>query len=151
MNTMAIHKKTIRFEGTKNNNAGHVSRPEKEVYQILKKIYPNLLHNYRSNEYPFICDFFDPDTKTYIELNIHWTHGGHWFDSKNKEDRKTLEDWKRHAKTSQFYKKAIDVWTIKDLEKRKVAKENNLKFIVLWKVDDASELYHTLKIDNSNI
>lgn len=138
---MAASKKNEKkIAGTKNNNRGHVSGPEKEAYSILEKLYPNLLHNYKSDEYPFICDFFDPDTNTYIELNIHWTHGGHWFDPNNEKDRKTLESWKKRAKTSQFYKKAVNVWTKKDLEKKKIAEENDLKFIVLWNVDDARKL-----------
>lgn len=88
------------------------------------------------NKYPYFCDFYLPKSDTFIEINAHWTHGFHWFDETNPEDIKTLNIWKEKAKSSEFYKSAIDIWTKKDLEKKMIAEQNNLNYIVLWNRND---------------
>ena len=86
------------------------------------------------NRYPYLCDFYLPNTDTFIEINGYWTHGGHFFDKTNQEDLQLLEKWK--SKNTPQYKTAINVWTQKDIEKRNCAIKNNLNYVVLWNKND---------------
>ena len=61
----------------------------------------------------------------------------------NNEDQLILEQWKE--KNTKFYDNAITTWTIRDINKRKIAKENNLNYIEFWNIN---ELKDWLKIDS---
>lgn len=71
----------------------------------------------------------------YIEIQGIWTHGFHPFDENNKSDIDKLNLWKKKSKASNFYKGAINVWTIKDVEKRETAKKNNLNYLEIFLID----------------
>lgn len=75
----------------------------------------------------------------YIKLNGHFVHQTHLFDKDNPDDVSTLNKYKDLAKTSSFYDKVIHIWTVVDVEKHKVAKENNLNYILLWSVKDINK------------
>lgn len=96
----------------------------------------NFKYEYKESRYPYRCDFYLPDTDTFIEINGYWTHGDHFFDKNNLEDIKTLNKWKKLSTEDNQYRIAIYTWTMKDLEKIKTAKENNLNYVVLWNKDD---------------
>lgn len=68
----------------------------------------------------------------FIEIQGTWSHGPHPFDKENPDDIKLLEEWKEKSKKSKYYEKAVIVWTIKDVEKRNKAKENNLIFLEIF-------------------
>lgn len=70
-----------------------------------------------------------------MELNLHWSHGRHWFDETNIDDKLTANMWIEKAKTSDYYQAVIDVWTKRDVLKRETAKKNHLNYIVFWKQD----------------
>ena len=95
------------------NHTFNTSKPENESYKLLKEKYPNVEYQYRSELYPFVCDFFIPELDLYIECNYHWTHGGHPFDSNNINDYNKLELWK--SKNTKYYDNAINCWTIRDV------------------------------------
>ena len=118
----------------KKNGTLNTSKPENQSYQILKEKYKDIMQQYISNEYPFNCDFYIPSLDLYIECNYHWTHGGHPFNENNLEDQIKLNKWKN--KNSKFYNNAIYVWTDLDVRKRNIAKENNLNYIEVWKLED---------------
>lgn len=65
-------------------------------------------------------------------MNAHWTHGGKPFDPNDNECEKQLLEWKEKAKVSQYYATAINTWTVRDVEKSKVAKNNNLNYKVIY-------------------
>ena len=95
--------------------------------------------------YPFHCDFYLPDSDTFIEINGFWTHGGHWFDEDNKDDRNILDTWiKKYKEGHEQYKSAIQVWTIKDPQKRNIAIKNKLNYVVLWTYNDIIDFINTL-------
>lgn len=112
----------------------NTSQVEKEYLKQLRKVYgyPDVMTQYRSEKYPFRCDFYIRSLDLYIELNAHWTHGGMPYDKNNPECQKKLELWKEKAKTSKFYENAIYTWTVRDVEKQKIAKENNLNYKVIY-------------------
>lgn len=84
------------------------------------------IRQYKSSQYPFACDFYLTDYDTYIEIQGLWTHGGHPFDKNNQNDIDKLNFWK--SKKSEYYKDAIKTWTIRDVQKRNIAKNNNLNY-----------------------
>ena len=129
----------IRGQNTrKKNGTCNTSKPEEILYKKLKNKYPDVRRQYNtlveenSNRYPFNCDFYIPSLNVFIEYQGNWTHGKEPFDSKNPEHIERLEFLKSKAKTSKYYKSCLEVWTIKDPLKRKIAQRNNLKFKEIW-------------------
>ena len=128
-------KVTKAFLTKRLNNTFNISQPEKDLYeQLLKEnVNKTIYKQYKDEErYPFYCDFYIVEDDLFIELNAHWTHGGHPFDPNNKEDIKKLNVWKEKAKTSKFYQTAIEVWTIRDPKKLQCAKDHNLNYKVIY-------------------
>lgn len=119
-----------RYLTKKNNHSFKTSKTEELCYiQILEK-YPNAKHGYKSDKYPFVCDLYIPELDLYIELNFHWTHGGHLYDENN--DLDILNIWKEKAKTSKYFENAIHTWTIRDINKVKIAKQNNVQLLIFY-------------------
>ena len=139
-----------RIATKRRNNTFNVSKPEDESYILLQTYFIDVKRNYKTKLYPFLCDFYIPEKDLYIECNYHWTHGGHPFDENNQEDIDRLNKLK--SKNTKFYNTAIDVWTIRDINKRNIAKENKLNYIEVWKYDELeqwlSENFTKLNIDN---
>lgn len=94
----------------------------------------NVIRQYRSTEYPYNCDFYIKSLNLYIECNFHWTHGGHEFDKNNPSDIEKLNEWKNKAKSSKYYKNAIKTWTIRDVEKKNIAKNNDLNYVIIYNI-----------------
>lgn len=130
-------RKQKELETKRKNKTFSTSKPEEECFHILHFIYPRLIRQHRSEKYPFACDFYDPYSDTYFEFNGSWTHGKHWFDASNEEDQKTLQKWR--DKGTKYYANAIATWTIRDVEKRKTAVKNNLKYVVFWNISEVRE------------
>lgn len=85
---------------------------------------------YVSERYPYHVDFYDKDRNLFIEVNAHWTHGGHWYDTFSAFDAKKLMDWQ--AKSSLYIDKAIKTWTVSDVAKRQCARDNKLNYVTFW-------------------
>ena len=115
------------------NGTFNISKSEYESYIILKEKYPDILRQYKSELYPFLCDFYIPSLDLYIECNYSWTHGGKPYEGTN-EDNIKLNKWKE--KNTKYYDNAINTWTIRDINKRKIAKENNLNYIEFWNIKE---------------
>ena len=124
-------------ETKRKNNTFHTSKPENKVYEMLTKVYTNVIRNYRSSAYPFACDFYIPSLDLYIECNFHWTHGRHWFNKTSEDDLAILNKWREKVKQSKYYKIAIDVWTNRDINKKLAAEKNKLNYVVFWNMQDA--------------
>lgn len=127
----SVHK----MEETKKiNQSFNKSKPEDNYYEYLKTIYneDDIIRQYKDERYPFACDFYIKSEDLFIECNYSWTHGGHLFNPDSKEDQKTLAEWQEKAKTSDFYKNAIETWTVRDTKKHETAKANNLNYEVLY-------------------
>ena len=115
------------------NKTFNTSIPENKSYKLLKEKYPDIKYQYRSELYPFNCDFYIPSLDLYIECNYHWTHGFKPFEN-TEEDNKQLEKWKN--KNTKFYNNAIECWTKRDVNKRNIAKQNNLNYIEFWNINE---------------
>lgn len=131
--------KEYEIDDTKHKtNIPNGSTPEEAYYKKLVSFYgrSDVKRQYKETRYPYKCDFYVKSKDLFIELNLHWTHGGHPFDKSNQEDFKKLELWQNKAAGSEFYKSAIDVWTKRDPEKLKCLKDNNLNYKIFYSVDE---------------
>ena len=117
------------YETKKKNNSFNVSKPEEKIADLLMTKFQQVKRQYKSELYPFACDFYIPELELYIEYQGMWTHGRRPYDEQNEEHEQLLLKWRERAKESVFYSNAINIWTIKDPLKRKIAKENGLNWI----------------------
>lgn len=122
-----------REKGTLNS-----SSYEEIFHEKIKEKHNDVERNYdKDKRYPFLCDFYIPEEDLFIELNLHWTHGSHWFDPKNDNDILKLKSWLEKSKFSDYYKNAVKIWTERDPLKHKVALDNGIKYVVLWTEKEA--------------
>ena len=134
------HQDTIQtkqYKTKKKNHSFNSSNIERELEKYFIENNINYISQYRSDKYPFSCDFYFPDSNYYIEIQGNWTHGVHPFDKCNIDDIKTLNEWENKSKESAFYKKAIYVWTEHDVKKRNIAKENEINYLEIFSCDFA--------------
>ena len=122
------------LETKKRNHTVNTSRPENEVYEKLLTKFKRVYRQYKSDKYPFLCDFYIGDLDLYMEYQGNWTHGKHPFDSNSIEDVIIVEEWNKKA--TRYYESAIDVWTKRDPLKRKTAKDNNLNWIEFFSMEE---------------
>ena len=133
------------YKTKKKNNTFNTSKIENEIEIELRKLFPDLKTQYKSEKYPFACDFYIPSLDLYIEYNGIWTHGGCFYDENNEENRNTLEMWKQRSEHSTFYKNAIDGWTQRDILKLNTALENNLNYVAWFNEEQAYDWIERIK------
>ena len=124
-----------QYKTKKINHSFNKSKIEKDLENYFIENGINYISQYKSDEYPFSCDFYFPDSNYYVEVQGNWTHGHHPFNSKNIDDIKILNEWEEKSKESDFYKNAIYVWTNHDIKKRNIAKENKLNYLEIFSCD----------------
>ena len=119
-----------KYETKRKNGTFNASKPEDNCYKLLQSIFPNAIHHYTSDVYPFECDMYVPELDLYIECNFFWTHGGHFFDPNNPQDIEKLNRWK--SRGSKFYEIAARVWAESDVAKLDCVLKNGLNYLVCW-------------------
>ena len=135
-NPMSLNEiKRKSFETRKQRGTTGTSAAEERAFIYLSTKYKTVLRQYCDSRYPFHCDFYIKDLDTFVELNLHWSHGYKKYEG-TKQDLEKLAKWQEKAKTSDYYKSAIRVWTEKDIDKFNSAAENNLKYIAVYREDD---------------
>lgn len=139
------------YETMKRNGTFNTSKTEQNILQKLKEKFPDTQYQYVSKEYPWRCDFYIPSLDLYIEYQGMWTHGKEPFDENNLEHLKIIQEWKEKSKeinwqgkTKFFYERAIDGWTIGDVEKRNWAKEHNLNFLEFFNEESFNKWFDTI-------
>ena len=115
-----------------------ISPQEREIKDLLDKKFLNILIQYRSEKYPFKCDFYIPSKDLYIEYQGYFKHGREPFIGSD-EQNKIVNMWK--DKNTEYYNDAIKTWTIRDPLKRKTAKDNNLNWIEFFNMKQFIEWY----------
>lgn len=124
-------------ETKRKNHTFNISIPEKKTYELLKEKFSDIMYQYKSEQYPFMCDFYIPSLNLYIECNYHWTHSGHPYNENSINDINKVNELR--CKNTKFYNNAIYTWTIRDVNKRNIAKQNNLNYIEFWNINEVKE------------
>ena len=147
------HTKEIyikKYNTMKKNNSFNTSKDEKYILNKLKIKFNTILTEYKSEKYPFRCDFYIPEIDTYIEYNGHWTHGFEPYIG-TKEQKEKIKLWNKKSKSKNYlgkykneYINAINVWTNKDVLKRKTAKLNNLNYFEFFNQTQFLKWYNKL-------
>jgi hypothetical protein len=96
-----------QVETKRRNGTFKVSSKEDYAFEKLRLVFPDLVRQYRSDVYSFLCDFYSPAFDLYIEFNGTWTHGGHEFNPCDSNDVAKLNAWREKASTSKYYGNAI--------------------------------------------
>jgi len=120
------------YQTKKANNSFNTSKIEDQLKEYFDSNNINYISQYKSDLYPFNCDFYFPDKDLYVEIQGSWTHGTHPFTG-SEEDMNNLNLWE--SKGTKYYENAIEVWTIRDVEKREKAKKNNLNYLEIFSCD----------------
>ncbi len=116
------------------NNTFNTSKIEDDVADWLKNNQIDFYRQYNlDNRYPFLCDFYLPKYDLFIEIQGNWTHGKHPFNPDNIKDKELLEFMK--SKKSKYYERSVYVWSIRDVKKRTIAKENNINYLEIFSID----------------
>ena len=129
--------KNKQIDTKRKNNTFNKSKLEEKSYQLLKEKYLDIKYQYKSELYPFICDFYIPSLDLYIECNYHWTHGKHQYNKNDINDNLIIKKWKE--KNTDFYNYTIYVWTNLDIKKYNIAKENKLNYLVFYNMNELKE------------
>ena len=135
-----------KYETHKKNHTFNSSKIEQQFKEYLEQNYPNdFEYQYRSELYPFNCDFYIKSLDLYIEIQGSWVHGFHPFNENNQDDIDRLNYMK--SKNTKYYNVAIEVWSKRDVVKRSIAKENNLNYLEIF----SNNIYDIHKIFNNFI
>ncbi len=116
----------------KKHSTFNTSKIEENLADYLNKHNIRFERQYTSKVYPFACDFYLNDYDLYIEIQGTWTHGGHPYTG-NDKDLETIKLWE--SKNTEYYKGAINTWTVSDVKKRETAKKNNLNYLEIFSFD----------------
>lgn len=124
------HNIQIKRQNTlRKNKTFNVSKIEEEFAKYLTTNEITFKRQYKSDLYPFNCDFYIPKYDLYIEIQANWLHGGKPF-TNSIEDNAKLDIWIN--KNTDFYKNAIKTWTKRDVLKRDIAKKNKLNYLEIF-------------------
>ena len=135
----------------KNGSYGK-SKDEQKIYNDLCEIFTDVKRQYKSIEYPYSCDFYISELNLYIEYQGYQGHGKEPYDSSNEQHQNILNHWiqkdkelKTKGNIHNQYHGYIQLWTIKDPEKRKCIKENNLNWIEFFNYKQFLVWYNKIK------
>lgn len=127
------------------------SKLEKCLRNYLIENNIDFKEQYKSELYPFKCDFYLVDYDLYIEIQGHWHHGYNNVTKKyviygenDEETQQLLTLWKQKSVYSQSYKDAIKVWSKRDVIKREIAQKNNLNYLEIF-TNNCNELLEVFK------
>lgn len=129
-----------------------ISLVENEIYYILLMKFPDCIHSYKDNRYPFLCDFYIPSLDLFIEYQGTWMHGEHPYNPKDPKDQEIITNW-QNRNTDQ-HKSAINVWTVSDLLKRETARKNALNWLEFFSKEEFLAWYNnffTIKYINFEV
>ena len=116
------------------NGTINKSEPENKLKEFLVKIFGNddVVHQYKSKEYPFLCDFFIKSKKLYIEYQGTYFHNKCFYNKDRDKEKLTKLLEKKDDERHPSYKRIINIWTKRDVSKFNTAKENNINIIFIY-------------------
>ena len=136
-----LKNKEIWKKSQDNRQISSKSKLENNFLNYLKLKYEpdDIITQYKSKEYPYYCDFYIKSINLYIEIQGHWTHNDHPFDINNLNDQLIMDIWRTKSLSDKYYKNALNTWTIKDVEKRNTAIQNNLNYLEIFGKTDLNK------------
>ena len=127
------------------------SRKEDDIYNWLIELGYNVIRQYKSEKYPFNCDFYLSDYDVYIEYQgSQFHHNRAYLGTKDdlieieklqKDITKKLLEGKNPQSSA-----IIETWTQRDVYKRTIAKQNNVKLFEIFECDNIESLNKQLSI-----
>lgn len=143
-NTLKLHK------------SWNTSKDEEYINIKLNEVFNIVKRQYKSELYPFNCDFYIEDIDTYIEYQGSDLHN-------KKPYLGTLEDINeinllkeksqiiknKTGKNKTRYDNRILTWSVLDVKKRNIAKNNNLNFIEFWNIVEFNDWINNYKYKNN--
>lgn len=128
-----------RDEKKRLNRTFKSSKKEERAYQLLciKFGVNDVVRQYKSDVYPFNCDFYVKSHDLYIECNFSWTHCGCFFNPNDLRDIEKLKSMQ--SKHGKYYDNAIVTWTVRDAAKHSIALANGLNYLVFWTIDEVEQ------------
>lgn len=129
-------ERELKQKFTYHKQVSHLYKFEIIVYRNLVKRYGvcDVFYQYgvhpRDKRYPFNCDFYVKSQDLFIELNLGFKHGEHWFNQNNCNDVNRLNNLIKNG--SRKDKIAIKTWRHIDLIKEKMARKHKLNYLVFW-------------------
>ena len=135
------------FQTQKQNKTINKSKEEDKAYEKLINVFgeDDIIRYHKTEKYPFFCDFYIKSLDLWIECQFAMYHNGRPYigdenDLKDIEKLKELANNRRkitHKRTR--YDATIDIWSIHDVKKRNIAKENNLNWIEFFNMNALDE------------
>ena len=132
------------METMKKNNTYCKSKSEDKIYGWLCEKFPEVIRQYKSEKYPFYCDFYIPSKDLYIEYNGHWTHGGFPFDENNPRAMKQANEWLDEFIQTGKKVDGLQTWMIRDVAKREVAKTNKLNYLEFFNIKEFRDWFRNI-------
>lgn len=130
------------FKSRRKNKTLNTSLPETTMLNELQLIFgeDDVVYNeIIDDRYPYHVDFYIKSRDLFIELNGDISHGNKWFDIDDDNDKKKLESYfvnmeriESESGKKSKYGAIIRTWTVTDVTKRSMAKENKLNYLVFW-------------------
>ena len=134
------------------NKTYNSSKSEDVIYENLINRYGEVIRQYKSDLYPYACDFYIPKLDLYIEYNGYWTHGFEPYIGSQEQiekvklwENKSFETYE-NGRNKTSYNVAIDVWTKRDVLKRTTAKQNNLNYVEFFNIDEFNKWFEKINI-----
>jgi len=137
-----------QFDAKRKNNSFHISKIEDRCYELLINKFgkEDIERNYnKDRRYLFLCDFYIKSLDLFIECNFHWTHGKEPFDENNIQHQEILNIAKIKSLKSTYWKTFIDIWVIRDKMKIRIAKENNINYLMFYTFKEFENWFNKLK------
>ena len=139
----------------KSNNSFIKSKIQDDTYNELRKYFneEDIFKEHKTEKYPYKCDFYIKSIDTYIEVQGSQFHNHHPFNKENNNDIKELNKLIVKSKLNPKSQAIgiINTWTITDIQKRNLAKENNLNYIEIWPKDNIETIIRCLAKENNLI
>ena len=137
-----------QWKSRKKNATTNTSKLEEYMYSRLIEKYSRVKRNYKSDLYPFHCDFYIPLIDTYIECQGFEGHGKHPFNPQNPDDVALLMTWAEKADKKKLdrrnkYLAYVITWIEKDPLKRAYAKTNRLRFFEFFTKEEFDTWYNS--------
>lgn len=135
-----------RMETKRKNHTFNTSKSEEKTYELLKTKFNDIKRQYKTELYPFNCDFYIPKLDLYIECNYSQYHNSMPFNENitecitelNKLKEKSVNEGKYGSSyhTNNMYDVMIYTWTDLDVRKRNIALKNKLNYLTFYSLKD---------------